>query len=167
MVQLLDHIGIGGNRLIAATLARAAWRLSRETVRRIRHERRTHVPAPVMGRRALISRHPNDVWFADLTTVRGPFGLFRWTLAVVFDGYARLPLGWRLFRRVPTADTLLTLLDVAVAAHGRPRILVTDRGVQFTARAFRQAVRLAGIAHRFGAVGRPGRLRALNAFGEP
>ncbi|MDO8680904.1 MAG: hypothetical protein Q7R30_20485 [Acidobacteriota bacterium] len=36
LVQLMDRCGVGGNALIARTLLRAGWRVSPETVRRIR-----------------------------------------------------------------------------------------------------------------------------------
>ena len=161
VVQRMDRMGFGGNRLIAATLARAGWRLSRETVRRIRQERR--VPPPTMPRaaRPLIPREPNHVWFLDLTTIAGAWRLWSWTLAMVFDGATRYPVAARLFRRAPTAEAMRTLLDDAVARHGRPRVVVTDHGSQFTAGCFRRALRAYGIQHRFGAIGRTGSIARI------
>jgi len=164
VVQTMDQMGFGGNRLIAATLARAGWRLSRETVRRIRHERPIGGPAPPVCARGVLPRFPNHVWFLDLTTVTSAWRLWSWTLAAVLDGASRCPMAARLFRRAPTADALQTLFHDAVASHSRPRMLVTDQGAQFTAQAFRRAVRAHGVQHRFGAIGRPGSIARIERF---
>ena len=87
VVQRMDRMGFGGNRLIAATLARAGWRLSRETVRRIRQERGIPRAPTLRAARPLIPRDPNHVWFLDLTTIAGA-----WAPLVVDLGYG---VRWR------------------------------------------------------------------------
>lgn len=164
VVQTMDQMGFGGNRLIAATLARAGWRFSRETIRRMRHEYPVRRPPAPSTARSLMPRDPNHVWFLDLTTVTGAFRLWSWTLAVVVDGAARCPMAARLFRREPTAEALLAVLARAITIHGVPRVLVTDRGAQFTARVFHRGVRAQGVQHRFGAIGRTGSIARIERF---
>ena len=164
VVKLMDQMGFGRNRLIAATLARAGWRLSRETVRRIRQERGVPLPPTPRAPRPLMPRDPNHVWFLDLTTVPSAFRLWSWKLAVVLDGAARFPVAAKLFRSEPTAEALLVLLQRAIATSGTPRVLVTDQGAQFTARVFRRAVGALGIPHRYGAIGRTGSIARIERF---
>ena len=160
LIQTMDRGGVGGNTLIARTLARAGWRVSPETVRRIRRERPVRLP-PAPDGTGVVARYPNHVWLMDLTTIRGLFGATSLTLALVFDACARLPLVWRVFTQTPTARDLARLLRRAVRAYGAAQHLITDRGRQFTAKAFRRAVRRLGIRQRFGAVGRVGSIALL------
>ena len=160
LIQTMDRAGVGGNALIARTLARAGWRVSPDTVRRIRRERPVRLP-PAPDGTGIVARYPNHVWLMDLTTIRSLFGVVSLTLALVFDACARCPLVWRVFARTPTARDLARLLRRAVRAYGRARHLITDRGRQFTAKAFRRVVRRLGIGQRFGAVGRVGSIALL------
>jgi hypothetical protein len=96
LVQLMDRVGFGGADKIAATLARAGWRLARETVRRYRHEPPVG-PRPQLERRArathtLQPRYPNHIWLADITQGRGLFGLACFRVAAILDAFSRMPL---------------------------------------------------------------------------
>ncbi len=163
LIQLMDRAGVGGNALIARTLARVGWRLSPETVRRIRREPPTPPPS-VTTHGALTARCPNHVWLIDLTNIPGLFRLVTFKLAVVFDAYARMPLAARVFYGEPSATAIVRLFHRAVATHGRPRHVVTDRGAQFTAARFRQALRVRQVRQRFGAVGRVGSIALIERF---
>jgi transposase InsO family protein len=130
LVQTMDRLGFKGAGTIAATLARAGWRLARETVRRYRHEppveprsgvRRIRRP----DRTAVTARGPNDVWLLDLTHVKGLFGLQRFRIAAVLDALSRAPLAVRVFGAEPTAPDVVALLESAVRRHGRPRHVVS------------------------------------------
>jgi putative transposase len=168
LVQRMARLGFPSAEKIAATLARAGWRLSRETVRRYRHEppvgprgpsttaRRVHRP--------LQARGPHHVWLADVTHVRSLFGLRVFRVAAVFDAYSRMPLALRVFRPAPTARQAARLLTSAARRYGCPRVLVTDHGGQFMADAFAARLQSLGIEHRIGAVGLSGSIALLERY---
>jgi transposase InsO family protein len=167
IVQLMDRLGFGGAEKIAATLARAGWRLARETVRRYRHEPRV-VPPPASRRprspNGLHPRSPNHLWLADITHVKGLFGLISFKVAAVFDAFSRMPLALRVFRREPGGEEIVRLLLAAVRRHGKPRHFVTDQGPQFIAPVLRQTLHALGIRQRVGAVGEKGSIALLERW---
>lgn len=163
LVQLMDRCGAGGNALIARTLLRAGWRVSPETVRRIRREPPIAGPADARGT-SVMARRPNHVWLIDLTSIGGAFRATTFHLAVILDAFARRPLAWRVFEQTPTARQMARLLETATDRCGRPQHLISDRGVQFTAKAFRRRLRRHGIRHRVGAVGRVGSIALIERF---
>jgi hypothetical protein len=123
LVQRMDGLGFGSAEKIAATLARAGWRLARETVRRYRHEPPVR-PQPGRARtekatQPLRARHPNDLWFLDVTQVKGLFGLFCFRVAAVFDGFSRMPVALRVFGSEPRAEDMARLVAVAGAVTER------------------------------------------------
>jgi transposase InsO family protein len=150
----MDAWGFGGSRRIAQTLARAGWRVGRETVRRWRRARRPLVPRT--SGRPLVAWYPNHVWLVDITTLPGFLGLRRWRLVVLLDAWARFPVGARLCVREPRAREIARLLRTAARTHGRPRYVVSDRGAQFTSRTWRGTAQTLGIRLRFGAITRRG-----------
>jgi hypothetical protein len=144
LVQRMDRLGFGSAEKIAATLARAGWRLARETVRRYRHEPPVK-PQPGRARaervtQPLRARHPNDLWFLDVTHVKGLFGLLCFRVAAVFDGFSRMPVALRVFRSEPWAEDMARLVAVARRRHGAPRHVVSDCGGQFEADVFERAL---------------------------
>lgn len=163
VIQLMDRCGVGGNALIARTLVRAGWRVSAETVRRIRRERPIVPPTASRGP-GVIAMRPNHVWLIDLTSVPGLVRATTSHLAVILDAFSRLPLVWRVFAQTPTARQIGQLLQSAIHRSGRPDHLISDRGVQFTAKTFRRRLRRRGIRHRFGAVGRVGSIALIERF---
>ncbi|HEX9723331.1 MAG TPA: hypothetical protein VGC53_03525 [Vicinamibacteria bacterium] len=115
VVQTMALVGFGGNRLIAQTLARAGWKLSRETVRRIRREvlpQPAPTARPSLGR-VVRARHPNHLWLADLTDVPGLFRFFHFKIAVVFDAFSRMPLAARVFPTEPSSREIEKLFRAA------------------------------------------------------
>lgn len=160
LIQVMDRCGVGGNALIARTLLRAGWRVSPETVRRIRREAPMTGPAAASGP-GVIATHPNHVWLIDLTSIGGLFRATTFHLAVILDAFARLPIAWRVSSTTPTARQMARLVQSAIDRRGRPRHLISDRGRQFTAKVFRRRVRRAGVRHRFGAVGRSGSIALI------
>jgi putative transposase len=166
LVQMMDRVGFGGAEKVAMTLARAGWRLSREAVRRYRHEPpiwprpdRTWTPRLAQPLRA---KRPNDLWFLDITQVKALFGFRRFRVAGVLDAFSRMPLALTVFSFEPTGQDIAGLLSHAVRRHGRPRLFVSDQGSQFTAGDFERA--LGSIPHRFGAVGRSGSIAIIERF---
>lgn len=89
-----------------------------------------------------------------------PIWPFCWWVAVVVDHYSRRIMGVAVFKKEPTSKAIRNFLDQAIAAAGAvPRHLITDQGIQFTAKDFKRwcrLLRLLRIGHRFGAVGKYG-----------
>ena len=162
-----------GTARIAAVLSRAGLHLGRTTVRRMlmRRPRCVAPAATVRSERCIRSSYPNHIWLVDLTTVPTLAGFWvswlpwsvpqRWPfccwVAVGVDHFSRRIMGVRVFRGRPSAAAISTFLVGMIRAAGRgPRHLITDRGKQFTARAFRRGCRRAGVRQRFGAIGKHG-----------
>jgi transposase InsO family protein len=168
LVQRMARLGFPSAEKIAATLARAGWRLSRETVRRYRHqppvEPRTPRCTAQSLREPVQARGPHHVWLADVTHVRSLFGLRVFRVAAVLDAHSRMPLALRVFRAAPTARQVARLLTSAVRRYGRPRMLVTDHGGQFIADAFEAHLQRLDIEHRIGAVGLNGSIALLERY---
>jgi putative transposase len=161
-VQAMALLGFGGNDVIARTLARAGWKISSRTVARIRREPLRLRPSPsAEAGHSVRAKYPNHVWMADLTEIPGLFRLFAWKLAIVFDVFSRMPLGWKLFRREPSASEITRLIEGAASRQGHPRHFVSDQGSQFTAAEFRQTLARLGIRQRFGAIGRTGSIALI------
>ena len=166
LVQMLDTFEIGGSMKIAQMLARAGLKIGRETVRRYRRAPRPPRPAarPSAMPRVLRATYVNHIWLADLTEIRGFLGLFVFKLVVVLDLFSRFPLSFGVFRKEPSADQVLDVLDRAMKRHGRPRHFVSDQGSQFTAAVFRETLDALSIGQRFGAIGQYGSIAIIERF---
>jgi transposase InsO family protein len=145
-------------------LARAGWKLSARTVGRIRRERWPSPLLPAVGsgmRRAVRARHPNHVWMADLTDVRGLFSLVTFKIAVAFDVFSRMPLSARIFSKEPSAGDMASFVSRTAKRHGRPAHFVSDRARCFTGEIFRRKLLLLGVKQRFGAIGKKGSIALI------
>ena len=163
LVQMLDAFDVGGSKRIAQMLARAGMRIGRETVRRYRRAPRPP-KAPPESRVAgpvLRAKYTNHIWLADLTEIRGFLGLFVFKLVVVLDLFSRFPLAFAVFRKEPSSEEVLGVLDGAMRQHGRPRHFVSDQGSQFTAGVFRETLDVLRIKQRFGAIGHYGSIAII------
>ena len=100
----------------------------------------SHRVYPYLLRRVGIER-VNQVWSADITYVPMPKGFMY--LAATIDWYSRYVVSWRLSN---TLDGLFCqeMLEEALS-QGRPEIFNTDQGVQFTALAFTERLKQAGV----------------------
>ena len=163
LIQTMALMGFGGNRLIAQTLARAGWKLSLETVRRIRREVLPQ-PAPTSRTspgRAVRARYPNHVWLADLTDVPGLFRFFHFKIAVVLDAFSRMPLAARVFPAEPSSPDIQKLFRATCRRFGPPRHFVSDQGSQFIDSRFRELLACLQVRHRFGAIGNVGSIALI------
>jgi transposase InsO family protein len=164
LVKTMELVGFGGNDLIARTLACAGWKLSARTVGRIRRERwpLPRVPEKVSTvPRAVRAKHPNHVWMADLTDVKGLFGLVTFKVAVVFDAFSRMPLSARVFSKEASALEIARFVSRTAQSHGRPAHFVSDRARCFTGQIFRRKLLRLGVKQRFGAVGKKGSIAII------
>ena len=101
-----------------------------------------HQIYPYLLRKLAVTR-PNQVWAMDITYVPMARG-FVYLVAVV-DWFSRKVLAWRLSITLET-EPCVEALSEALARHGRPAIMNTDQGSQFTSVAFLTALQDAKIA---------------------
>lgn len=97
---------------------------------------------------------PNQVWLADMTYVRVNG---KWAyLAAVIDLMDRRPVGWALGTH-PTAELACTALRQAITHHkpGKGLIHHSDRGSQYTSKAYRELLELYGIRGSMSRKGNP------------
>src|ERR1700734_4009255 len=91
-----------------------------------------HKIYPYLLRATAVTR-PNQVWAMDITYIPMARGFVY--LAVVLDWFSRRVLSWRLSITMG-AGFWVEALEDALARHGKPEILNTDQGSQFTGAAF-------------------------------
>lgn len=101
-----------------------------------------HKVYPYLLRKLAVTR-PNQVWAMDITYIPMARGFVY--LAAVIDWFSRKVLAWRLSVTLETAFCL-EAVNEAIAWHGKPGIMNTDQGSQFTSITFIKALKDAGIA---------------------
>jgi putative transposase len=102
---------------------------------------RGHPLYPYLLRHRAITR-PNEVWAMDVTYIPMPRGFVY--LAAVMDWASRRVLSWRVSISLDSTFCVAAL-EEAIARYGRPAIVNTDQGVQFTSAAFTSVVLRHGI----------------------
>jgi putative transposase len=85
---------------------------------------------------------PNQVWATDITYIPMRRG-FAFLIAVL-DWYSRRVLSWRLSNTL-TTDFCIEAVEEAMRLYGRPDILNTDQGSQFTSADFTGLLEANGI----------------------
>lgn len=100
-----------------------------------------HKVYPYLLNGLLIDR-PNLVWATDLTYIPMARG-FAYLVAII-DVYSRRILAWRLSNSMDTRFCL-EALEEAVERFGRPEIMNSDQGAQFTSSAFTGALEGQGV----------------------
>lgn len=83
--------------------------------------------------RGLKIERANRVWATDITYIPVQGGYLY--LCAIIDLYSRYVVGWSLSNTM-TAQWCRQTLQTAIETHGKPEILNTDQGSQFTAREF-------------------------------
>lgn len=83
--------------------------------------------------RHIKASRPNHVWSTDITYVRMPHG--HAYLYAIIDVYSRYIVGWGLYTTLDGANAI-DVLDRAIAAHGKPEIINSDQGSQYTCKAW-------------------------------
>lgn len=92
--------------------------------------------------RTFTATAPNQKWVADVTYIPTAAG---WCfLAVILDLYSRKVVGWALASRFTQALVGRALTN-ALAVRRPPRLLHSDRGVQYCSESYQQALARAGI----------------------
>ena len=131
----------------AASLRGASRRQWVLTTVRDRHAR----PAPDLVERNFTASAPNCVWVADITYIPTWAGFLY--LAVVLDVFSRRIVGWAMATHLRT-ELVLAALNMALGQR-RPAAVIhhSDQGSQYTALAFGQRCKAAGVRPSMGSVG--------------
>jgi putative transposase len=87
-----------------------------------------HKIYPYLLRNLDINR-PNHVWSIDITYIR--MGRSHMYLTAIIDWYSRYIVGWELSDTLDTAPVLAAVKE-AISRHGKPEIINSDQGSQFT-----------------------------------
>jgi putative transposase len=112
-----------------------------------------HKVYPYLLRNLEIDR-PNHVWTVDITYV--PFERGFAYLVAIMDWHSRFVLEWELSNTLD-ADFCVAALKRAILKYGKPDILNSDQGCQFTGKLWIEALLAAGVK-----ISMDGRGRALD-----
>jgi putative transposase len=107
--------------------------------------------APDLVKRDFVVQGPNQLWVADITYVPTWAGFLY--VAVVLDAWSRRVVGWA-FAVHLRVELVLSALEMAVRQR-QPRAVIhhSDHGSQYTALAFGDRCRQAGVRPSMGTVG--------------
>jgi putative transposase len=100
------------------------------------HKGEGHTVFPYLLR-GLTINGPNHVWALDITYV--PVGNGHMYLVAIIDLYSRYIVGWSLSNTM-TAEWCKECLEMAINSYGKPEIINTDQGSQFTSPKFTKFV---------------------------
>lgn len=100
------------------------------------HKGEGHTIFPYLLRGLSVERS-NQVWGMDITYV--PVGNGFMYLVAIIDLYSRFIVGWSLSNTM-TTQWCKECFEMAITQHGRPEILNTDQGSQFTSPIFTEFV---------------------------
>lgn len=87
-----------------------------------------HKKYPYLLRNLCINQ-PNQVWAIDITYIK--MGQSHMYLTSIIDWYSRFIVGWELSDTLDTAP-VLTAVQKAILRYGKPEIINSDQGSQFT-----------------------------------
>ncbi len=145
-----------GSRSIARALRAKDERVNRKRVQRLMRlmglesvapkpntskPNQEHPVYPYLLRGLSIDR-PNQVWAADITYI--PLARGFAYLVAIMDWHSRRVLSWRLSNTLDS-DFCVEALQEALSRFGQPGIFNSDQGSQFTAWAFTDILRAAGV----------------------
>jgi putative transposase len=157
-----------GERRLLSILRREGYPINIKRLRRLMEAVRWQTLYPerrttVSDRRAL--KYPyllkdlnversNQVWEIDITYVPMRRG-FMYLFAII-DLYSRYVAGWSLSNTM-SAEWCVSALEQAISCHGKPEIINSDQGSQFTAGCYLELLKTKGIQ-----ISMDGRGRALD-----
>jgi putative transposase len=145
--QLHLEFPFAGSRMLRGLLVAEGCKIGRRHVKTLMRRmgiealyRRPRTTKPESGHkiypyllRGVEITRPNQVWAMDITYIPMARGFVY--LAVVLDWFSRRVLSWRVSITMEAAFCVEALED-ALARYGKPEILNTDQGSQFTGAAF-------------------------------
>ena len=86
--------------------------------------------------------HPNQVWAVDITYIK--MGRTHMYLTAIIDWYTRFIVGYELSDTLETAPVIKSL-GVAIERYGKPEIINSDQGSQFTSDDYKAFLKENGI----------------------
>jgi len=92
--------------------------------------------------RNLVINRPNQVWSIDITYIR--MGRSHMYLTATIDWYSRYIVGWELSDTLDTAPVLAAVTEV-ISRYGKPEIINSDQGRQFTSDNYTLSLKTADI----------------------
>lgn len=143
IAEIYSNYPIYGYRRVTAMLARSGYNVNHKRVSRLMRgmNLRAIYPGPNTSKRNFAEMvHPyllsdlvitkvNMVWQVDITYLRTNNGFMY--LVSFIDMYSRVIMGFRLSNSLCTRSAINALED-AILKHGRPEIINSDQGSQFT-----------------------------------
>lgn len=156
LAEIYSDSPVYGYRRVTAVLRRQGVVVNHKRVQRLMKEMNLQAiyPGPNTSKRllsdmvypyllsGLIMSKPNMVWQVDITYLRTNSG-FMYLVALI-DVYSRLIMGWRLSNSL-CVIACLEALEGAILKYGKPDIINSDRGSQFTCSEWVQSLRNYGI----------------------
>jgi putative transposase len=145
-----------GERRLPAKLRQAGYRISMKRLRRLMKavrwqtlypQRRTTVADGKAGKypyllNDLKVERSNQVWAIDITYIPMKHG-FMYLFAII-DLYSRYVMEWSVSNTM-TAEWCVEVLSDAIARHGKPEIINSDQGSQFTSGCYIELLQTNGI----------------------
>jgi putative transposase len=136
-----------GVRRIRNELKKLGLNLGKRLIRRYMEEMCINVfyPGPNLSKRDKQARtypyllrkldinRPNQVWSIDITYIGTPGG-FVYMVAII-DWYSRFIIGWSISNTLQS-DFIIRTVEAAVKSYGKPDIINSDQGSQFTSNAY-------------------------------
>jgi len=77
----------------------------------------------------LVANRPNQIWAIDITYIPMSHGFMY--LTAIIDHYSRFVVNWDVSNSLD-AESVLSVLKQAIKQHGKPEIINSDQGSQFT-----------------------------------
>ena len=145
-----------GSRKIASMLCNQGFTVCRKTVRKLMYmmaitaiypkanlSKRNFKEAivPYLLRNYTVTK-PNQVWSIDITYIKLNHG--HMYLTAIIDWYSRKIVGWNLSESLDKTYAMQAVTD-AVLLHGKPEILNSDQGSQFTSSEYKEMLKQYGI----------------------
>ncbi len=93
----------------------------------------------------------NQVWAVDITYIK--MGKGHMYLTAIIDWYSRFLVGWELYDTLDTAP-VLAAVKKAIQRHGKPGIINSDQGCQFTSDDYTTYLKTEGIRQSMDGKGR-------------
>lgn len=131
VLQMQDYLFLLGfmvNHKRVRRLLRKMGIMARYPIRNLSKRGHVNYIRPYLLRNLGID-HPNHVWAIDITFIPMRRG-FMYLVAII-DVYSRFVVGWDIFNSLDAANSL-EVLKSATARYGKPEIVNSDQGSQYT-----------------------------------
>lgn len=153
LLTILRHEGYRINRKRLRRLMQAVrWRTLYPKRRTTLSDKEAH-KYPYLLRNMNVTQR-NQVWAVDITYIPMKRG-FMYLFAII-DLYSRYVVGWSVSNTM-TAEWCVGVLEEAIAEHGKPEIINSDQGSQFTSDCYIDLLKTKGVQ-----ISMDGRGRALD-----